>query len=127
METSIFVAQTLSLLYLSIGAGLLLNRNYYQSAFIELIENKGLMFLSGWMALMAGVALVNYHNVWSNDWRMIITVVGWIALAKGIILFAFPSAINAYKKLLLNTRFVDTITYLVIVLGMFFGYYGFFR
>lgn len=127
METSIFVAQTLSLLYLSIGAGLLLNRNYYQSAFIELIENKGLMFLSGWMALMAGVALVNYHNVWSNDWRMIITVVGWIALAKGIILFAFPSAINAYKKLLLNTRFLDAITYLVIVLGMFFGYYGFFR
>lgn len=127
METSIYVAQTLSLLYLSIGAGLLLNRNYYQSAFIELIENKGLMFLSGWMALIAGVALVNYHNVWSNDWRMIITVVGWIALAKGIILFAFPSAINAYKKLLLNTRFLDAITYLVIVLGMFFGYYGFFR
>lgn len=126
METSIFIAQTLSLLYLSIGAGLLMNRNYYQSAFIELIENKGMMFLSGWMALVAGVALINFHNVWSNDWRMIITVVGWIVLAKGITLFAFPSLMSTYKKLFLNTRFLDTITYLVIALGLFFGYYGFF-
>lgn len=125
METSILVAQIMCVVYLSVGIGLIFSRNYYQDAFIELIENKGYVFLGGWMALVAGVVLVHYHNLWVNDWRVIVTIVGWIALIKGIWLFAFPGTIRLYKPLFLKPAILNLLIPLIIILGGVFGYFGF--
>lgn len=126
METSLLIAKILCIIYLTVGIGLVLNRSYYKNAFIELLENKAFLFLGGWIAIVAGVSLINYHNLWVNDWRVIITLIAWIALIKGILLFAFPKIMPLYKPLFLRPRVLDFITLLVVVLGLFFGYLGFF-
>lgn len=42
------------------------------------------------LAIILGLINVIIHNVWVADWRIIITLFGWLALIKGISLFAFP-------------------------------------
>src|SRR4051794_9840898 len=49
----------------------------------EFLRNRALMFLAGVVTLPAGLAIVLTHNVWVADWRVLITVVGWLAAITG--------------------------------------------
>jgi hypothetical protein len=46
-------------------------------------------YLSGLLSLLAGLAIVNLHNTWRADWRVIITVLGWLMTIGGI---KYPSS-----------------------------------
>ena len=49
-----------------------------------------LMFLSGVITLPAGLAIVLTHNVWTADWRVLITILGWLAVIGGAIRISVP-------------------------------------
>jgi positive regulator of sigma E activity len=49
-----------------------------------------LLYLSGLLSLLAGLAIVNLHNMWRADWRVIITVLGWLMTIGGIIRIVVP-------------------------------------
>jgi hypothetical protein len=49
-------------------------------------------YLSGLLSLLAGLAIVNLHNTWRADWRVIITVLGWLMTIGGI---KYPSSADA--------------------------------
>jgi len=66
--------------------------------------------------------LVGHHNIWVKDWRVLITLIGWIAVIKGVLLIAFPQLISLFKGWYKNTRAWGI---LIIVLGLLFGYLGF--
>jgi hypothetical protein len=52
-----------------------------------IIQNPPLLFLSGVMAVAAGLAIVLAHNVWSGGFLpVLVTVFGWASLIKGILL-----------------------------------------
>ena len=69
---------------------LVLQRKAFASVLQEFITAQALSYLAGLIALVAGLALVLTHNVWTADWRVLITLVGWIALAKGLTLLMLP-------------------------------------
>jgi hypothetical protein len=62
----------------------------------EFIANRALIFLTGVLALLAGVAIVNVHNVWVPDWRVIVTVLGWLLVLRGIMLLVFPLTVQVF-------------------------------
>lgn len=39
---------------------------------------------------MAGLAIVRVHNVWSGGWRVVVTVLGWLAVTSGILRMLLP-------------------------------------
>ena len=49
-----------------------------------------LFYLSGLLSLLAGLAIINLHNTWYADWRVIITVLGWLMTIGGIIRVVLP-------------------------------------
>jgi len=90
---------------------------------VEDFENSpGLTYISGFMALIIGMILVHYHNIWVKDWIVLITMIGWLSLFKGIMLIAFPHSISFFKNWYKNTRAWGI---LLIVIGLIFGYLGF--
>jgi uncharacterized protein YjeT (DUF2065 family) len=54
------------------------------------IRNAELYYFSGATALVVGIAIVLNHNVWTPDWRSVISAIGWISIAKGVIRILFP-------------------------------------
>ncbi len=52
-----------------------------------LVHNPTAMFFGGLMALVAGLAIVLGHNVWSGGaLPVVVTLVGWGTLVKGLII-----------------------------------------
>src|SRR5262245_14196002 len=43
------------------------------------------VYLSGVLAFVAGLAIVRAHNHWVRDWTLLVTLVGWFLLVLGLI------------------------------------------
>ena len=42
------------------------------------------VYLSGVLMFVAGLAIVRAHNHWARDWTVLVTLSGWFALALGV-------------------------------------------
>ena len=124
--TDVQIFQAFSLVYLAIGAGILINSDFYKKAFADFTDSGGVMYLGGVMALVVGYLLVAFHNTWTCDVSVIITVLGWIALIKGIVILVAPKAMAALAKVIIEkTIFMKVQALLALALGLFFSYVGF--
>jgi len=126
METSILIAKIIAVIYLSFGFGLLFNNNFYRKQIPKLLENSAFMILAGFMAIILGLLIIEYHNNWVKNWTVIITIIGWIALVKGIFLLAFPRLLKLVKPLFSSDHLFKFLTPLVLLFGLIFAYFGFY-
>jgi hypothetical protein len=61
-----------------------------------LIHDAPVLFFASVMAMVAGLAIVLAHNVWSGGGLpVVVTVVGWLALIKGLIFLLLPPETSA--------------------------------
>jgi len=42
------------------------------------------VYLSGVLIFLAGLAIVRAHNSWRRDWTVLVTLIGWFALLLGL-------------------------------------------
>jgi hypothetical protein len=49
-------------------------------------------YLNGCLLLVAGLAMVRAHNVWVRRWEVLVTIVGWGAMAGGLWRMFAPEA-----------------------------------
>jgi hypothetical protein len=126
MPTSLFLAKLIGPVCLVIGLALLINGAAFRALAGDFLNNPALMFLSGVITLPAGLAIVLTHNVWAGDWRILITILGWLAVIGGLIRILAPQRAVAVGRTMLanpSTLHISTGVYLVIgALLSFFGY-----
>lgn len=54
------------------------------------------IYLSGVLVFVAGMAVVRAHNVWARNWTVLITLSGWLFLALGLVrMFAASQYLQA--------------------------------
>lgn len=124
MELSVFVARVLGVMYLSVGLGLFLFREAYILVLRKLLDSLAYAMFGGFIAIIGGMALVSYHNIWVNDWRIIITLIGWVALINGILIMVTPTYLKVFKSML-KVRMGIGLTLAIFMFGAFFFYFGF--
>lgn len=95
MQTSKFLARLIGPLFLAMGLSLLVNGDALRVLVEQFLQSYALIYLAGLLALVAGLAIVNTHNIWTNDWRVVITIFGWLALIGGAFRMIFPQATAA--------------------------------
>ena len=122
MELSVLVARILAITYISAGVAALSGKINFRKMVEDFEKSQGLTFVSGFMTLIIGALLVQYHNIWVKDWTVLITVIGWISLLKGIMLIVFPQFMSYFKGWYRNTR---AWAVFMIAMGLLFGYLGF--
>jgi uncharacterized protein YjeT (DUF2065 family) len=124
MELSVLVAQIFGLVYVMFGLGMLINGSYYKKALDEMMNNSGFMVFGGMISLVIGFLLVRSHNVWVGDWTVLVTILGWLALVKGVLLLLAPNfLVDISKSILKNTQVVGVGA---LILGLILGYFGFY-
>ena len=126
METSILIARIFGILYMSLGIGMLLNSNIYKTIFVNLLENTSVLIFGGVLAIVMGVSMITYHNYWNSDWTVIVTIIGWIALFKGILLLILPGKFVFFKPLLASDNFYKLLGPFALIFGLVLGYFSFF-
>jgi hypothetical protein len=128
MTTSLFLARLMGPVALLAGISLLFNREAYLAMAKEFMQSPALIYLSGLLTMIAGVAILLAHNLWVADWRVIITVTGWLATIGGAIRIALPGQTRALGAAMLESR---TALYagagVWLVAGALLCYFGYLR
>jgi len=43
------------------------------------------VYLSGVLMFVAGLAVVRAHNIWARNWTVLVTLMGWFSLTLGLV------------------------------------------
>ena len=124
MELSIFLAKAWGFYLIIVSVALLVNKNNLKTLF-HYSNDEDLPFLSGFIILIIGILSVLSHNVWTDDWRTIITLIGWVALLKGIIRLFAPDVVSESMKRLKKSGWVTPMILVCFILGLYLTVVGF--
>lgn len=124
MILSNYLAEIWGISIVAISLAMLVNPKYLKKLFAE-VENETTMFLGGIISLVIGVAMVLAYNVWALNWQVIITILGWGSLVKGLSVLFFPELIKSYVKKIENTQFLPVALIIVVFIGLALTYLGF--
>src|SRR5262249_46865814 len=131
MERPVLLAKLIGPLFLAIGLGLLLNQNTYASMIDEVIRHPSplghmLIYLSGLLSMLGGLAVVNAHPSWSRDWGVIITIIGWLLLIGGIIRIVLPDiGLKVGSTLYASPATLPVFAIISLVVGGFLSFKGY--
>jgi hypothetical protein len=91
VPAAILIARLIGPLFAALGLGLLLNATFYAAAVGEGAHSPVLIAIAGMATLVAGIAILNAYRAWTADWRVLVTVIGWIFIIAGLIRLILPT------------------------------------
>jgi hypothetical protein len=126
MSTSVFLARLIGPVMLVIGLAVFANPRGFREMAEEFLASRALMFLSGLLIMPAGLAIVLTHNVWTADWRVLITIFGWLnAIGGALRLFGPLFVVKAGHAMLNQPYFTLVAAAIWVVLGLLFCFFGY--
>jgi uncharacterized membrane protein HdeD (DUF308 family) len=125
MELSTLIAKIAAVIYLSVSLGRFFSRDYYRRLSDDMYKNAALTYMMGFMAVIVGFLILHNQNLWGRSWTVLITIMGWLALIKGVLIIVFPNFIQRLSKPFLTARALKIIPYVTLSIGLLFGYFGF--
>ena len=87
----ILIARLIGPLFAVLGLGMLLNATFYAAAVGQGAHSPVLIAIAGMATLVAGTAILNAYRAWTADWRVLVTVIGWIFIIAGLIRLILPT------------------------------------
>ncbi len=126
MQRSIYLAKLMGPILLVVGLGMLANGAVYRTIIEQFLHSYALIYIAGVLGMLVGLALVNAHNEWKADWRVIITLIGWVALLGGIFRILVPQQATLIGTSLYSQAAMPWVSGLIAVaLGAVLSYFGY--
>lgn len=127
MELSIFLAKIIGIYLIIVSLALLINAKRFKSIIDDIMAHPGLQLVMGFNILVIGILLVVTHNIWVYSWEVLITIIAWIALFKGILNVAFPSYAKKFVKSCVRSKNTLVVFGIIdLAIGLFLCYTGFY-
>ena len=128
LRISVFLARLLGPVCVAIAIGVLINAAAYRAMAEEFLHSGALIYVTGLLGMTAGVAILLNHNVWVGDWRVLITIFGWLAAIGGAQRIIWPQGTEAaIRWFLVNPRSLVVAGIIWLVIGAVLCFYGYFR
>lgn len=123
----VLLARIFGIVLIVAYGGVLLNLVYYKRLWSEIPRCPLVLFLSGFIALVLGLITLQLHNVWTFDWRGLITLLGWVLVINGAWRLLFPEKALALVEKFANgsNGTVYAISGLMFAIGAYLTLVGF--
>jgi len=109
----VIIEKICAIFILTLGLSYLLNASWWISYIKQMLEHKEQILLLSIIILLLGSTLVVTHNIWVSSPIVIVTLLGWLMLLKGLSMMLFPGVLNKFQKLsdafLSNILFINGI------------------
>ncbi|MBN2043310.1 MAG: hypothetical protein JW754_05920 [Candidatus Aenigmarchaeota archaeon] len=112
MDVTIFFARFLGGFFLIFGILFIVTRQLGRT--IEMTDDKAFVISTGYITLLMGLVTVILHNVWVADWRVVITLLGWFTLIKGIMKVGFPEHIHKQAQRFRKKQALSTVVLMLL-------------
>jgi len=128
LPRTLFLSRLIGLYCILAALSMMTRRQATVETVTALLQNPSMMLILGVITLAAGLAMVLLHNIWSGGApAVVVTIVGWITLVKGLLFLFLPPEMEA--GFFLGQLHYQQLFYLYgvisLVLGVYLTYSGF--
>jgi len=117
MEVSLFLAKFWGWYLIIFFIILSFNPKRIKQIF-EFLKDQKFAVLASFLAIIVGLINILLHNIWEANWTIIVTLLGWAALLKGVIMFIFPQ--KAVKSIeFINIKLVQAVYIFFFMCGLY--------
>ena len=117
MDSSIFLAKFWGWYLLIFFVILSFNPKRIRQIFNDLKDEKFLI-LAAFISIVVGLVNILFHNIWELNYKLIITLIGWLSLFQGLFLFIFPRP-TVLSLEIVNIKLVQLLYMLLFLVGLF--------
>lgn len=117
MDSSVFLAKFWGWYLIIFFLILSLNPKRIKQIFNDLKDEKFLI-TTAFIAIIIGLLNIIFHNIWEPNYKIIITLIGWLSLFIGLALFTFPKKTVKWLEYI-NIKLVQVIYTLLFLVGVF--------
>jgi hypothetical protein len=126
LPTSLFIAKLMGPILFAIGLSILISEKSFRAMAKDLFGSTALIYLFGILDLLLGLLLVLVHNVWVWDWRLIITLIGWLSVVRGLVRMLFaPTIMKNGPRIIKKQGLLTCVSLVLLILGAVLSYYGY--
>jgi hypothetical protein len=124
MEMSLFLAKLLGLYFLVVSLLCFFRHHEMKITGKELISSRSALAVSAEISLLFGLVIVIDHSLWEASWRVLVTILGYLLVLRGVLRYAFPVQV---KKMWTKVaeKGCGLITLIMLVIGAYLTYCGF--
>jgi hypothetical protein len=116
-----FLSRLIGLFAILVAVSLVTHKQASVATLTGLVHNPPLLLIFGMVWLIAGLAMVIGHNIWSGGaLPVVVTLLGWLILIRGLILLFLSPA--AAVGLFAGVHF-EQLFYLYVAVSLVFGIY----
>lgn len=82
-------------------------------------------YVTGTFILAGGIAIVAFHQIWRGAAAIVVSVLGWLLVARGILLIAFPGVFASLADRMIGATAVWIAAFVaMIIVGLYLTYVG---
>lgn len=119
-----YLAEIWGISIVVVSLALLIKEKHLKRFFVAL-ETEESFFCWGITSFIIGLAMVLSHNIWLKNWQVIITILGWLMLLKGLALLFCPECMKGWAKKVENAPFLPILLVVMVFVGLVIAYLGF--
>jgi tRNA threonylcarbamoyladenosine modification (KEOPS) complex Pcc1 subunit len=120
------LSKVLGIFVVLIGAMIMIRRQYFLSVFAQFVEQRLTRTVISMAEVLGGLFLVIGHNDWSSLPAALVTAIGWMALAEGLIYLLLPDAlVDRFIRTFNTEAWYAVGAVLAIVVGAYLAAHGF--
>ena len=124
METLILF-KIFGLYFLVVGLAFIVNPVRVKNVYSLMLASDAFLYLSGVLALLLRAAIISIHNVWVLGLPLLITIIGWMCLLKGVGLLVFSKFAQSFAFMYSKSdNFFRALGFVLLLLGLFMSYHG---
>ncbi len=124
---TVFLARLIGPFAILLSLSELVHKQQTVETAAALVRDRPLLLMIAMMGLLAGLAMVLAHNVWSGGaLPVVITLFGWILLIRGaVMLFLSPEAVAGMLDFFRFEQLLYFYAGVTLLLGLYLAYAGF--
>ncbi len=124
MNTSKFLGKVIGIYLTIVSISFLINSLSFDNYLKDIVTDTPLLITIGFFTLILGILMVIAHNVWQWNWRVVITIIGWIVLIKGASLVLYPQFVQQIFIAYTHNTAIDVGSILNLIIGILLIYFG---
>ncbi|MGA8074688.1 MAG: hypothetical protein WB995_14515 [Candidatus Acidiferrales bacterium] len=119
---TVFLSRLIGLYAIVVSLCMAAHKQSTVETITALVHNSPLVFLTGILAVVAGLAIILGHNVWSGGaLPVIVTLIGWVTLVKGALLLILTP--EAESRFFLAGLHYEQLFYFYVAIDLLLGVY----
>lgn len=125
MDTTTFLAQIWGPTIAAVALGVFVSRRFYVKIYRELEKESLAVLIFGMAAIAAGIAQILFHDIWGTLPEIIISLLGWGLLLKGLLFAIVPGFVDKAGDFEAKSKLIPATGILMLIVGIYLTWYGF--